>query len=169
MGFRLPYLVKLPYKGVRIWNVYRGERIFWIIRRTGRRRWRSARLRERRVGLSWRRASLAHRGQTCRRSHVEDPETDHPGDGQEFVTLAWAEPLKTRQSCNVQLAVMQAVARLRASGIRCFRVHSDRGEGLSWGVLGKVFGRTRHSPDGPRRFTGGTWAFWARIVGAMRV
>ena len=48
-------------------------------------------LRERRVGLSWRRASLAHGGQTCRRSHVEDPETDHSGDGQEFVTLAWAE------------------------------------------------------------------------------
>ena len=44
---------------------------------------------------------------------------------------------------------MRAVARLRAFGILCFRVHSDRGEGLSWGVLGKVFGRTRHSPDGP--------------------
>ncbi|CAE7252251.1 RE1 [Symbiodinium sp. CCMP2592] len=54
------------------------------------------------------------------------PEGSDSDDGQEFVTLVWAEPLKTRQSFNVQLAIMRAVARLRAFGIPCFRFHSDR-------------------------------------------
>ncbi|CAE7769388.1 unnamed protein product [Symbiodinium sp. CCMP2592] len=54
------------------------------------------------------------------------PEGSDSDDGQEFVTLVWAEPLKTCQSFNVQLAIMRAVARLRAFGIPCFRFHSDR-------------------------------------------
>ncbi|CAE7201781.1 unnamed protein product [Symbiodinium sp. CCMP2592] len=54
------------------------------------------------------------------------PEGSDSDDGQEFVTLVWAEPLKTRQSFNVQLAIMRVVARLRAFGIPCFRFHSDR-------------------------------------------
>ncbi|OLP95354.1 hypothetical protein AK812_SmicGene22530 [Symbiodinium microadriaticum] len=46
--------------------------------------------------------------------------------GCSFVTLSWAEPLRTRQAFAMQLAVMRAVAHLRAHGIPCFRFHSDR-------------------------------------------
>ena len=50
------------------------------------------------------------------KSPHKPPPLQLEGDGYEdspgFVTLVWAEPLKTRQAFNVQLAVMRAVARL---------------------------------------------------------
>ena len=44
----------------------------------------------------------------------------------QWVTIQWAEPLKSRKSFYVQLSVMRAVARLHAHGIPALRFHSDR-------------------------------------------
>ena len=64
------------------------------------------------------------------KSPHKPPPLQLEGDGYEdspgFVTLVWAGPLKTRQAFNVQLAVMRAVARLKAFGIPCLQFHSDR-------------------------------------------
>ena len=53
------------------------------------------------------------------------PAEDNSGR-QRWVTLQWAEPLQSRKAFYVQLSVMRAVSRLRATGIPVMRFHSDR-------------------------------------------
>ena len=57
--------------------------------------------------------------------------TEPPVLDRKFITLTWAEPLPGRGESYLRLAIMQAVARLRACGIPVLRWHSDRAKEFS--------------------------------------
>ena len=63
---------------------------------------------------------------------IQEPDVpDKPSDGspmpnREFITLRWAEPLKSRSADQLRLVIMQSVAKCKAFGIPILRFHSDR-------------------------------------------
>ena len=60
-------------------------------------------------------------------SDVPDKSSDgSPMVNQEFITLRWAEPLKSRSADQLRLVIMQSVAKCKAFGVPILRFHSDR-------------------------------------------
>ena len=90
-------------------------------------------------------------------------EPDSPGGSQSdpallsraFVTLRWAEPLKSRSADHLRLVIMQSIARCKAYGVPVLRFHSDRAKEfqsskLSRWLAEQAIHSTKSAPEDPQ-------------------